>query len=661
MRLSSVFQIYRITSPGPFVKWFMSATNDNLPTIQPPRTWFASSWKARLRKISANQTDGPSSAGTCYMMHAILVMIHVVLVILYIAHWEHRVTLLFTPMNNDFWPVVLSASLQAFYTIYTAVLLFLTQRLAVSRTLVRRQKLTAIHDVSGAWAGLGSALSSVWQQTDVSASWWMTSTVAAYLACISVLHVTSSTLLQIQTFSTSMTTSVPTTLAWLNDLSTITSPNYSAVYDVNWEPITAFLPVFNQLPGVVSAGLSNTTVYDTPQQTNAIVGNATVNATTITSYCGLLPNISSSVIYPPNTSFNPTPINPMILANTSFDNGALLFFGASIPWSDQIRVLSSGLIPPHGEAGVVFMVSTLLDIDPSVKDVFAAPIPWEMKNSSGVLELYFVQCSLSAVSAEAVIDIQTKILQNPVSASQSSRQWEINQWSSDTWQSVIGDALAKPVSSGYSFMNSAGPSIVDEYIMSLVGLNLTAEYDQSTMGGLPIPAVVLSPDKLEAAIARVAAQLIWIVGQVGLSNGGLQPGNGITDVVEETNALRLNFMMVYPQCQFIEDESLQLSFAISASVIMMALAIFMTRALNASSNSQAVIPNTGVLQLLWLGQHSASVNEVLEDVEHPTEASLRRAGMINVCFAKTISAEEKLESSFDSLSGQVDHGRDDEM
>ncbi|KAJ8590341.1 hypothetical protein M405DRAFT_816383, partial [Rhizopogon salebrosus TDB-379] len=66
----------------------------------------------------------------------------------------------------------------------------------------------------------------------------------------------------------------------------------------------------------------------------------------------------------------------------------------------------------------------------------------------------------------------------------------------------------------------------------------------------------------------------------------------------------------------------------------------MTRASDASHGSHAVIPNTGALQLLWLGHHSASVHEALKDVEDPTTANLRRAGMIDVCFAKTISDEE---------------------
>ncbi|KAG1881230.1 hypothetical protein F4604DRAFT_470565 [Suillus subluteus] len=117
---------------------------------------------------------------------------------------------------------------------------------------MRRVKLTTIHDISGAWAGPGSALSSVWRQTDVPASWWTTPAVATYLASITVLHVTSSTLLQFQTFNASMTTSMPTTLGWLDD----------SLYGsfANLGLIIPSLPVVNRLIGLVSTGLSNTTM-----------------------------------------------------------------------------------------------------------------------------------------------------------------------------------------------------------------------------------------------------------------------------------------------------------------------------------------------------------------------------------------------------------------
>jgi hypothetical protein len=81
-----------------------------------------------------------------------------------------------------------------------------------------------------------------------------------------------------------MTTSVPTALGWPDDVS-------GSLSTANWGAITASLPVVKQLPGLVSAGLSNVTIYDTPQ-TSPTVGNATVNATTITSRCGLIPNMT---------------------------------------------------------------------------------------------------------------------------------------------------------------------------------------------------------------------------------------------------------------------------------------------------------------------------------------------------------------------------------
>jgi len=134
-------------------------------------------------------------------------------------------------------------------------------------------------------------------------------------------------------------------------------------------------------------------------------------------------------------------------------------------------------------------------------------------------------------------------------------------------------------------------------------------------------------------------------GRIGSSNGGVDPGTGRADAIQEIIALRLNVNF------------LPLLFAASASVIMLGLALYMTRAFGTSHN-HAAIPCTGALQLLWLGHHSALVHEVLHDVEHPTDANLRRACMIDVCFSKTISSEEdqlSMESSIDSPSGQADH------
>jgi hypothetical protein len=151
----------------------------------------------------------------------------------------------------------------------------------MSSALIRRLKLTTIHDISSAWAGLGSALSNVWKQTGIPASLWATAAVTTYLVCISVLHITSSTLLHFQTFNSSLPTNVSTTLGWVDLTNFIFNPI----------PITASLPAISQFSGLISAGLSGNTVYDT-LQTSSAVGHAIVNATTITSNCGLIPNVT---------------------------------------------------------------------------------------------------------------------------------------------------------------------------------------------------------------------------------------------------------------------------------------------------------------------------------------------------------------------------------
>ncbi|KAG1767891.1 hypothetical protein EV702DRAFT_1145961 [Suillus placidus] len=436
-----------------------------------------------------------------------------------------------------------------------------------------------------------------------------------------------------------MTTRVSTTLGWVDaSNSSLTVSTVS-----NWGAITASLPVISRFPGLVSTGLSSNTVYDTPK-TSSVVGYATVNATTITLSCGLLPNVT----YSRNDS----------TASAPFNNGNSVLMTASPPWTDQIQVLQYTGLEAQESAhwsppAVLLMVSTLLEIEPSVQKEVAVPMIWKslpLANQS--IEVYFMQCSLSTNNTAVVIDTQTNTLQNPMPVLQPSTQWqEIHQWTSTGWSAYIGQVLADSGGSGYqfgegyNFTSTSEPSIVDEYIMTLVGLNLTAQYLRWAPGRLPVSNFTLRRDKLEAAIAQTVAQLTWMAGRMG-SDGGIQPGEGMALVDEEVIALRLNLI-----------------FATSASVIMLGLALHTTGAFHASHDSQAPISNAGALQLLWLGRHSASVHEALQDVDDPTEANLRRAGMVDVCFASTTSDEEELPtgSLIDGLSVQESTVRDDGM
>lgn len=348
----------------------------------------------------------------------------------------------------------------------------------MSSALIRRLKLTTIHDVSSAWAGLGSALSNVWKQTGIPASLWATAAVTTYLVCISVLHITSSTLLHFQTFNSSLPTNVSTTLGWVDLTNFIFNPI----------PITASLPAISQFPGIVSPGLSNSTVYDIPQ-TTSVVGLVTVNATTVTSSCGLIPNVT---YYQNNNT-----------AHASFGNGSVLFLTISPPWMDQIQVLQlAGLEmndPPSALPSVLLMVSTLLEIEPSVQKEVAVPVTvWESPSASQSIDIYFVQCSLSTNNTTVVIDMQTDTLQNPIPVPQSSTQWEeMDQWTSTEWSVYIGQILGTSGGATFNSTDDTGyvnkPLILDEYIMSLVGPTPASQYRLLGKTDPPFQIILISP------------------------------------------------------------------------------------------------------------------------------------------------------------------------
>lgn len=157
----------------------------------------------------------------------------------------------------------------------------MTQRLAVSRAMMRKQSLTCVHDLSQAWTSIGSAFVGLWQQAKVAASLRTTLAITIYYVCILVLHVSSTTVMQFEVFSISKNNPVQSTLAWPTSFCNTT---------YNWAELSPIVPL-DQLPSLSTKGLLNSTVYDTPSVDSTSV-NATVNATTIYANCGLLSNLS---------------------------------------------------------------------------------------------------------------------------------------------------------------------------------------------------------------------------------------------------------------------------------------------------------------------------------------------------------------------------------
>jgi hypothetical protein len=101
------------------------------------------------------------------------------------------------------------------------------------------------------------------------------------------------------------------------------------------------------------------------------------------------------------------------------------------------------------------MVSTLLEIEPSVQQEVAIPMIWDVsicafdsRNVATIanisvaavqaINVYFVQCSLSTNTTTVVIDTQTNTLGSSIPVSQSSTQWEeMLQWTSTNWSAAV--------------------------------------------------------------------------------------------------------------------------------------------------------------------------------------------------------------------------------
>ena len=82
-------------------------------------------------------------------------------------------------------------------------MLVVTQTLALKRNYYIQQSLTALHEKSAAWLGLGSALSGMWRSRSYKGARWSLLLVLLYFVCLFALSVTTPALINIGFTTTS--------------------------------------------------------------------------------------------------------------------------------------------------------------------------------------------------------------------------------------------------------------------------------------------------------------------------------------------------------------------------------------------------------------------------------------------------------------------------
>ncbi|KAF8837093.1 hypothetical protein BDN67DRAFT_1005137 [Paxillus ammoniavirescens] len=560
--------------------------------------------EAQGRAVSSSSIGSFTLWWWTYILHGILVVLHVVLLVLLMRHPEHRVVI---PLDTAVMTTGLSILLQTFYTLYTAGLVFITQRLALSRFIARRQYLTAVHDVSSAWSGIGAAISAVWQQRRVASSTWMTIAVMIYFGCVSTLHIASSTIMQFTAFNSTSITLVQSSMAW---------PDPSVnLMGLNWVAAISTVPSMNMLSDLSTYGLTNNTLYDTLTTADPLFVNATVNATSLQASCGLLSNLTYNV----NPDINSTlPTHYVNFSMNGLGSGAFSLLPES---SNEILFVDAALMYLLEDPGsldtacplcdqyLFFVLTTGVDLDGSIDSTISSSVNYTPSANSSPVTTYLAACSLEANTVTATLDVQGIRLDPSPSQIQTNQQpWTL-------WSPGGSANLTNAMSDAFKLSKFLDcPAVLNTMCINVTTFGSALFPPQSD----PSALVTLSPYQLEQAITQTAAEMLWLAGQDGEERGGFQRASGESQVTQVVTQWRLNI------------NTIPVLFASTASFLLFVIGFFLV---GWPSRRCTSVSGVSVLETLWIAAHSQVLHERMADIDDASLDNLRAAGMFGICIA----------------------------
>ncbi|KAJ7156395.1 hypothetical protein C8R46DRAFT_1356051 [Mycena filopes] len=330
------------------------------------------------------------------VLHTVLIIIHIALLLIWSKGLEHRV--IFPLDQQRRVSLVITAVTTSFGTIYSALLVFVTQTLFMRRSLQITQPLTAIHDTSAAWTGIGSAILHLWRQTAVPGSALGVVTALLYLSNVLVLHISSPALFSVVAFNTSNSVPVGTS-SHLPVYNSSAFPDLEEIEHSDLEEIERYVTgALYYLPSVLgnttSLGLHGGTLYDV-LDANEGVGNVQVNATGFNVTCG----------YPPSPYFKSYHVRDLWWGVLT-DGGDIPEFPTTQP--GMIRSVNSERYPPN-----LMLYATIKVVDstgthpPLLNLTPAMPTP-----DSSQSTVQIMQCDLTLVPQKAVLEARTQVVVN---------------------------------------------------------------------------------------------------------------------------------------------------------------------------------------------------------------------------------------------------------
>lgn len=620
-------------------------------------------------------------AAICVGLHVFLILVHIGLLVVCLGRYEQSITFALTPFSVEWLPLIVTTAMQLLGTIFLTILVAITQTLAFRRDIYVRQTLTALHDKSTAWLGLGSASLSLWRQFKLRAAMVGVLYITAYLLGIWMLHITIPAVLDVVPYNATVSTVNQTTLANV----TTTAANFASAYDI--------LPVYDQVPML---GLQDNMVYDVIPQVAYANGTTAVNASVYDVDCAAFPT--------PPGSFNSTgvqsvgflPETPTLEIEAYLQNH--LSFSAPLPYSGQAvftaRVNEIQSADVRGSAYMpgccwvpILVLSTVSIVDSAgnqspvpggpwipINPQFISPYPASIP-AVMITAVQAAMCSVRISNIKLDVSVETRA---PVDTTPKPLPHSV--WKSWTWPDdlTLTDQLRtaqyapyfSPPSAHSSSMpiidatrgNGTGyppspPVILEDYQPSLVpqtdGVQtgrynvVPTAFDVFLTEDLRVvsenrSSITLA--ELERTLGRALAATFWYGNTVNYNKshavGGLvQPQNSYYDIPSlspnATNTTSTDLprgeatIMVLVQRLRLNLSLVPIIIGLATSAVLLVvcvLAIHVPRSARSAFDPRVRVDSGGLLQFTWLLGHEPH----LAQVDSPEVDNLRAAGMFDV-------------------------------
>ncbi|KAJ7144492.1 hypothetical protein C8R44DRAFT_973968 [Mycena epipterygia] len=632
---------------------------DNSSTLKEDRDTSALLSSATALPRQGSKKSALKSSGllrlVSLILHLALVAIHLALIYIWAKELEHN--LVFSLDHQKIVSLLITAITQTFGTIYSALLVFVTQTLAVRRDLKTDQTLTTTHDKAAAWAGIGSAVIYVWHQKAVPASLIGVLSVFFYLGNILVLHITTPALFSLQTFNSSRSVVIGTQglPAW--NLSAYNVSSIEAdMLDRSSEDIQAYVKgSLYYLPYVSSGptiGLQEGTLYDVPDPSTGI-GNISVNATGFDINCASLPDMTA----------------PFSSADSTWE--------LHMPIG-QAQILSTqpGIISVISDGPTIVLYSTIAILDSNGLRGSSVNLSPPMNTSVSTLQAF--QCTQSLVNQTALVDVQSRnVIQVAPGFEKNSSTWLPSVASNDynTTQNSFLD-LVRPefhhrqtltqwfqYGRWYSVMPDSDFPL-DWNVYPVISISVAALYLIQKLNLHP-PNYSDAPENitlhdLENALSGLVASMFWILGHIPpthqvnyseyyenqtqlrsnttVSETGspffLQRGN--TTVTEMSTQARLDLSII----------AVFAGLAASIAILLLSLPHSLFHGDGKKDEEDSPVDGTGLLHAIWLYRNHPELETLLEHVEQPTDDNLRRSGMVRTRLVGGRLRKQKSSESF---------------